>query len=273
MSTHNKHTLQATPCSKLADIGLKWREYDVVGIDEGQFFPDLHSFCETVANAGKVVVVAALDGTFQRKVGPIEVVVGGSWDAPTPSFDYESIQRFFFFFGGSLLTRWVRRGVPFRIDVVVMQPFGSVCDLVAVAEEVQKFSAVCHGCSENAAFSQRITADTAVEVIGGSDMYVPMCRPCFLKDPAATGSIHITMGPMFSGKSSDLLRRIRRMQHAKKRCLLVKYSRDDRYSEVRLAGRLAGWPLLSLPYHTRPLPADVYTHMRFAVAGGRAGSR
>ena len=68
VSTHNKHTLQATSCSTLADIGEQWREYDVVGIDEGQFFPDLHEFCETAANAGKVVVVAALDGTFQRKV-------------------------------------------------------------------------------------------------------------------------------------------------------------------------------------------------------------
>jgi thymidine kinase len=68
ISTHNKHTLKATACSRLADIGALWREYDVVGIDEGQFFPDLEVFCETVANAGKVVVVAALDGTFQRKV-------------------------------------------------------------------------------------------------------------------------------------------------------------------------------------------------------------
>ena len=116
--------------------------------------------------------------------------------------------------------------------IPLLQPFGAVCNLIAVAEEVQKFAAVCHGCSENGAFSQRLTADTAVEVIGGADMYVPMCRPCFLRDAGATGSIHITMGPMFSGKSSDLLRRIRRMQHAKRKCLLVKYSRDDRYSEV-----------------------------------------
>ncbi len=109
-----------------------------------------------------------------------------------------------------------------------------MCNLVAVAEEVQKFSAICHGCSGEAAFSQRITADTAVEVIGGSDMYVPMCRPCFLKSPTASGSIHVTIGPMFSGKSSDLLRRIRRLQHAKKRCLLIKYKQDARYSEVRV---------------------------------------
>lgn len=43
-------------------------EFDVIGIDEGQFFPDLLLFAETAANAGKTVVVAALDGTFQRKV-------------------------------------------------------------------------------------------------------------------------------------------------------------------------------------------------------------
>lgn len=30
-------------------------------------FPDIVPFCENMANCGKVVVVAALDGTFQRK--------------------------------------------------------------------------------------------------------------------------------------------------------------------------------------------------------------
>jgi hypothetical protein len=40
---------------------------DVIGIDEGSFFPDIVSFCEVQANRGKVVIVASLDGTFQRK--------------------------------------------------------------------------------------------------------------------------------------------------------------------------------------------------------------
>lgn len=31
-------------------------------------FPDIVDFCEKMANAGKTVIVAALDGTFQRKV-------------------------------------------------------------------------------------------------------------------------------------------------------------------------------------------------------------
>src|SRR5690349_15640390 len=41
--------------------------YDVVGIDEGQFFPDTTQFCELLAQRGKIVIVAALDGTFERK--------------------------------------------------------------------------------------------------------------------------------------------------------------------------------------------------------------
>ena len=31
-------------------------------------FPDIVEFSETLANKGKIVIVAALDGTFQRKV-------------------------------------------------------------------------------------------------------------------------------------------------------------------------------------------------------------
>jgi thymidine kinase len=38
-----------------------------IGIDEGQFFPDIVEFSEKMANLGKTVMVAALDGTFQRK--------------------------------------------------------------------------------------------------------------------------------------------------------------------------------------------------------------
>ena len=37
---------------------------------------------------------------------------------------------------------------------------------------------------------------------------------------------------MFSGKSSELLRKIRRFEHAKKRCLVVNYSHDNRYSQA-----------------------------------------
>jgi thymidine kinase len=35
---------------------------------------------------------------------------------------------------------------------------------------------------------------------------------------------------MFSGKSSELLRKIRRYQHAKKNCIVINYAHDNRYS-------------------------------------------
>lgn len=41
-------------------------------------FPDIVEFSETMANAGKTVIVAALDGTFQRKVRRLVQVSG--WD-------------------------------------------------------------------------------------------------------------------------------------------------------------------------------------------------
>jgi thymidine kinase len=42
-------------------------DYDVVGIDEGQFYPDLVEMVDQFLRLGKVVVVSALDGDFRRK--------------------------------------------------------------------------------------------------------------------------------------------------------------------------------------------------------------
>lgn len=66
-STHDMLMLDAHPCERLSEAVDQVKDFDVVGIDEGQFFPDLPEFSEKWANSGKVVVVSALDGTFQRK--------------------------------------------------------------------------------------------------------------------------------------------------------------------------------------------------------------
>lgn len=45
-----------------------------------------------------------------------------------------------------------------------------------------------------------------------------------------SGHIEVIYGPMFSGKSSELLRKVRRYQHAKKNCVIINYLNDNRYS-------------------------------------------
>ncbi len=44
------------------------------------------------------------------------------------------------------------------------------------------------------------------------------------------GSIQVIFGPMFSGKTTELIRIVKRFSIAKKRCLMIKYSKDVRYS-------------------------------------------
>ena len=43
--------------------------------------------------------------------------------------------------------------------------------------------------------------------------------------------IDIILGPMFAGKSTELLRKIKRYEFAEKKCIVIKYKNDCRYSE------------------------------------------
>ncbi|XP_056323732.1 thymidine kinase, cytosolic [Danio aesculapii] len=67
MATHDMNTMEAVPANCLRDVAPLALQACVIGIDEGQFFPDTVEFCEEMANMGKTIIVAALDGTFQRK--------------------------------------------------------------------------------------------------------------------------------------------------------------------------------------------------------------
>lgn len=84
-------------------------------------------FAEKAANLGKLVIVAALDGTYQRK------------------------------------------------------PFGDICNLIPLCENITKLNAICMLCQKEAAFSKRITKEVQTVDIGGSDKYLAVCRECFLK--------------------------------------------------------------------------------------------
>ncbi|KAH7832433.1 Thymidine kinase [Monocercomonoides exilis] len=67
LSTHDRSMCEAISCSRLQEAENFVKMADVIGVDEGQFYPDLLEFCEAQANDGKIVIVSALDGTFQRK--------------------------------------------------------------------------------------------------------------------------------------------------------------------------------------------------------------
>jgi thymidine kinase len=67
IATHCGQTLPAVAADRLAELQRTAEQFDVIGIDEGQFFPDVASWCEEMANRGKIVLVAGLDGTFQRR--------------------------------------------------------------------------------------------------------------------------------------------------------------------------------------------------------------
>ncbi|XP_027277690.1 thymidine kinase, cytosolic isoform X1 [Cricetulus griseus] len=157
-STHDRNTMDALPACLLRDVAQEALGAAVIGIDEGQFFPDIVEFCEVMANAGKTVIVAALDGTFQRKA------------------------------------------------------FGSILNLVPLAESVVKLTAVCMECFREAAYTKRLGLEKEVpscaavhgagwgglglsptlmypfrgpvhqvEVIGGADKYHSVCRVCYFK--------------------------------------------------------------------------------------------
>lgn len=123
--THDKVEHPAVPVDDLEKVSNIVEKYDCVGIDEGQFMKNLVKYCDRWANMGKIVIVAGLDSTFQRK------------------------------------------------------PFGEIPNLIAIAEKVEKLTAVCLECGEDASFSKRIVQSDELEVIGGSEAYVATCRDCF----------------------------------------------------------------------------------------------
>lgn len=67
--THDKLECRDDVIENDGDLGKmkNLADYDVICIDEGQFFKGLVDFCEHYANVGKTIIVAGLDGDFKRR--------------------------------------------------------------------------------------------------------------------------------------------------------------------------------------------------------------
>ena len=65
--THDQISYRATSCHCLAEVTALVQNYDVICVDEIQFYPDASHFCDAWANAGKIVEVCGLSGDYRRQ--------------------------------------------------------------------------------------------------------------------------------------------------------------------------------------------------------------
>jgi thymidine kinase len=69
--THDGVRVTAVSCEELVDVDEIITQYDVVCVDEVQFYKDAHIFCDRWANKGLIVEACGLNGTFERKPFPV----------------------------------------------------------------------------------------------------------------------------------------------------------------------------------------------------------
>lgn len=167
VSTHDYKMRPAIPCSRLMPCLPLCVNFDVIGIDDGQFFPDIVEFAQILANNGKTVIVDALDGTYLR------------------------------------------------------QPFGQILNLVACCESITKLSAVCKETGDEAYFTKRKTDIHDIELIGGADVYDAVSRASYF-GLDTRGQINLTIGPVKSGKTTELVRVLSRHKIAGKKVIMIR---------------------------------------------------
>lgn len=78
------------------------------------------------------------------------------------------------------------------------EPFPPVPDLMAVADEVVKLSAVCMRCGATAIHTQRLGASQSLVLVGAAGMYEARCRACFQPYLDERGSEQLEL-PVASG--------------------------------------------------------------------------
>ena len=144
-SSHNSMNIHLSPkikhvtCSSLSKIDRSFMQkeenifryrYDVIGIDECQFFSDLVQVVKIWLNEKRIIRCAGLDGD------------------------------------------------------VFMHPFGDILQLIPLSDFTIKLNAKCHDCLKedpvrgivDAPFTWRIGKYKEQKVIGGKDIYLPVCR-------------------------------------------------------------------------------------------------
>ncbi|MBA0723925.1 hypothetical protein Golax_004466 [Gossypium laxum] len=66
--------------------------------------------------------------------------------------------------------------------------FGSVLNIIPLANSVTKLTARCELCGKRAFFTLRKTNETETELIGGAEVYMPVCRQHYVDGQVAIGA-------------------------------------------------------------------------------------
>ncbi len=67
-------------------------------------------------------------------------------------------------------------------------PFGPMPQLLAIAEQVQKITAICSRCGAPANYTQRLVASREQVVVGAADVYEARCRRCHEPEGVVQGN-------------------------------------------------------------------------------------
>lgn len=105
------------------------------------------------------------------------------------------------FFDGAIVEvveRMARRGIRVVVAGLDMdymaRPFGPMPQLLAIAEQVTKLSAICVVCGSPASRSQRISAAEETVLVGAHDSYEARCRAHHHPEPEARLAPHLRRG-------------------------------------------------------------------------------
>jgi len=135
--------MNAFTCQSLSDAFHTCQSYDIIGIDEGQFFPNIETFADMLASLGKVVIIAILDATYERKPFPC---VG-----PLVAASEKVI----------------------KLKAVCMRCYGD-------ASFTERVNVESSGILEEETQADKIETKSAIPIeIGGAEKYRAVCRACY----------------------------------------------------------------------------------------------
>lgn len=66
-------------------------------------------------------------------------------------------------------------------------------DIIPLADSVTKLTARCELCGKKAFFTLRKTQETQTEIIGGPDIYMPVCRQHYVSGQAVIEATRVAL--------------------------------------------------------------------------------